>query len=251
MTEQIVALQLYTVRDETTKDFKQTLKYVAEMGYPAVEFAGYGNIDSKDMAALLADFDLRAASSHVSLAALNEDLERELNYCLDIGCTFLVVPWLGPEWRGVESFRKLAPRLNEIGRLSKDRGITLAYHNHDFEFEQHDGKYLLDILLEASDPDLVKLELDTYWASFAGVDPIAYLREHTGRVPLVHLKDMTPERTFAEVGDGTLNISGYYRTAKEMGTRYFIVENDAPRIPSLESARRSLVNLNKIVSETA
>src|SRR5690349_10810379 len=81
MTEQTVALQLYTVRDETAKDFKQTLKYVAEMGYPAVEFAGYGNIASKDMATLLADFDLRAASTHVSLAALNKDLERELNYC--------------------------------------------------------------------------------------------------------------------------------------------------------------------------
>jgi sugar phosphate isomerase/epimerase len=249
MTEQIVALQLYTVRDETAKDFKQTLKYVSEMGYPAVEFAGYGNIASKDMAALLADFDLRAASTHVSLAALNEDVERELNYCLDIGCTFLAVPWLGPEWRTPEGFRKLAPRLNEIGRLSKERGVTLAYHNHNFEFEQQDGKYLLDQLLGATDPDLVKLELDTYWASYAGVDPIAYLHAHSGRVPLIHLKDMTADRNFAEVGDGTLDIPGYCRAAKEIGTHYFIVENDAPSIPSLESARRSLVNLNKIISE--
>jgi sugar phosphate isomerase/epimerase len=251
MTEQIVALQLYTVRDETAKDFKQTLKYVAEMGYPAVEFAGYGNIASRDMAALLADFGLRAASTHVSLAALNEDVERELNYCLDIGCTFLAVPWIGDEWRGPEGFRKLAPRLNEIGRLSKARGITLAYHNHSFEFEQHDGQYLLDILLAATDPSLVKLELDTYWANFAGADPVAYLHAHNGRVPLVHLKDMTADRNFAEVGDGTLDIPGYYRAAKEVGTRYFIVENDAPSIPSLESARLSLVNLNNIINETA
>jgi sugar phosphate isomerase/epimerase len=250
MTEQIVGLQLYTVRDETAKDFKQTLQYVAEMGYPAVEFAGYGNIASRDMAALLADFGLRAASTHVSLTALNEDLERELNYCLDIGCTFLAVPWIGPEWRGAEGFRKLAPRLNEIGRLSKERGITLAYHNHSFEFEQQDGKYLLDILLDATDPDLVKLELDTYWATFAGADAVTYLRAHSGRVPLVHLKDMTADRNFAEVGDGTLDIPGYYRAARESGTRYFIVENDAPSIPSLESARRSLVNLNNIINET-
>ncbi len=251
MTEQIVALQLYTVRDETARNFEQTLKYVSEMGYPAVEFAGYGDISSKDMAALLADLGLRAASSHVALSKLNADVENELNYCLDIGCTYLVVPWLPPEQRSQEDLRKLAPRLNEIGRLSKERGITLAYHNHDFEFVRSGGQYLLDMLLDTTDPAFVKLELDTYWAAFAGVDPVAYLHAHAGRIPLIHVKDMTADRHFSEVGEGTLNISSFCQAASEVGTRYYIVENDAPSIPSLESARRSLVNLNAILNKTA
>lgn len=247
MANHSIGLQLYTVRDETAKDFKATLQYVAEMGYAAVEFAGYGGIGSKEMAGLLAEYGLRAASTHVGLPALEEDLDRELNYCLDIGCTFLVVPWLPPELRSAENFSKLAERLNEFGRHSKERGITLAYHNHDFEFAQHNGGYLLDSLLEATDPELVKLELDSYWAAYAGADPIAYLRKHAGRVPLVHLKDMTADRHFTEVGDGTLDIAGYYRAASEGGAQYFFVENDSPTIPSLESARRSLENLNRLL----
>ena len=240
LAEQTVGLQLYTVRDETARDFKLTLRRVSEMGYPAVEFAGYGNIDSKDMAALLADFGLRAAGSHVALAALEKDIEQELNYCLDIGCTYVIIPWLAPELRQSEQFLGLAACLNRLGKLCKERGLVLAYHNHNFEFVQQDGKYLLDTLLDATDPELVKLELDTYWAAHAGVDPVAYLRHYSGRVPLIHVKDMTPERSFTEVGSGMLDIRGYCEAARGSGAHYYIVENDAPTIPSLESARRSL-----------
>ncbi|MBO0793174.1 MAG: sugar phosphate isomerase/epimerase, partial [Ktedonobacteraceae bacterium] len=238
MTQQNLGLQLYTVRDETARDFRQTLRSVAEIGYQGVEFAGYGSIPSKEMAALLSDLNLRAQSTHVGLDALEADLDAELNYCLDIGCSYLVLPYLGGEWRSAENLLKLATRLNEIGRESQQRGITFAYHNHDFEFQQANGSYLLDLLLDATDPAYVKLELDTYWAAYAGADTIAYLRKRAGRVPLIHLKDMTAQRTFAEVGDGTLDISGFIKAAKEGGAEYFFVENDQPTIPSLESARR-------------
>lgn len=247
MSHSLVGLQLYTIRDETAKDFAKTLRYVSDMGYQNVEFAGYGNLSSKDMATLLADLNLRAASTHVGLHLLEEDFERELNYCLSIGCNFLVVPYITEEWRSEEGLRKLGARLNEFGRLSKERGITLAYHNHDFEFKQTNGKYLLDSLLEATDPNYVKLELDTYWAAFAGVDPAAYIRQHADRVKLIHLKDMTADRKFSEVGDGTLDIPGYIEAAKASDVAYYFVENDAPSIPSLESARRSFENLQKIL----
>ena len=101
----------------------------------------------------------------------------------------------------------------------------------------------MDILLAHTDPTLVKLECDVYWAAYAGVDPSTFLRQHAGRIPLVHIKDMTPERTFAEVGDGTLHIASIIDIARSSGVQEFIVENDAPSIPSLESARRSLENI--------
>src|SRR5579859_8146043 len=248
MSNSSIGLQLYTVRDQTQLDFKKTVRRVAEMGYDAVEFAGYGDLPSKEMAALLAETGLRTAGSHVSLDRLEHDLDGELNYCLDIGCSYLIIPYLAAEWRTAAGFLKLADRLNILGRNCQSRGITLGYHNHDFEFAQEDGRYLLDILTAATDPQSVKLELDTYWAAYAGVDPISYLHSIAGRVALVHLKDMTADRHFSEVGDGTLNIKGYCQAARGAGVRFYIVENDQPTIPSLESARRSLENLRTILS---
>ncbi|MBE3558263.1 MAG: sugar phosphate isomerase/epimerase [Ktedonobacteraceae bacterium] len=249
MANQLVGLQLYTVRDQTAQDFKRTLQSVGEIGYDGVEFAGYGGISSKEMAACLADFNLRALGAHVGLPALEADIERELNYCLDIGCTHLIIPSLERKWCSAEGFRAIAPRLNEVGRRCQERGITLCYHNHDFEFAREDGKYLLDILLDATDAALVRLELDVYWAAYAGADPVAYLRRHAERVSFIHVKDMTASRTFTEVGDGILDIAGYCAAAAESGTRFLIVENDLPQIPSLESARRSHENLRRILKQ--
>jgi sugar phosphate isomerase/epimerase len=242
-----IALQLYTVRDETARDFAGTLRRVAELGYRAVEFAGYGGLSSSELVELLEETKLRAASTHISLATLESDLDRELDYCQTINCASIVLPWLAPDHRSAESFRSLVPFLNEVGRRCHERGIAFSYHNHDFEFVQNDGKYLLDLLLESTDPLVVALEFDAYWAAYAGVDPIAYIRKQAGRVLLVHCKDMAADRSFTEVGDGTLDMAGICRAASEQGTRWYIVENDQPKIPSLDSARRSLENLRGIL----
>lgn len=246
MTNTSIALELYTVRDETARDFSGTIRRVAQMGYPAVEFANYGGLSSTKMAALLKETGLEVAATHVALTALEQDFDKEIDYCLAIGCPFLVVPWLAPELRSSAGFRSLAARFNSFGARCRERGITFGYHNHDFEFAQHDGKYLFDSLLNNTDATLVTLEFDVYWAAYAGVDPSTYLRQHAGRIPIVHMKDMTPERTFTEVGDGILHLDQVYQAAKESGTQWFIVENDKPVMPSLDSARRSLENLQRI-----
>lgn len=116
MNKTSVALQLYTVRDETARDFAGTLRRVAEIGYPAVEFAGYGGLTAEQMTALLAETGLQAASTHVGLANLEQDLEQAISYCLAIGCSYLVVPWLAPELRTAGGMRALATRFNEMGR---------------------------------------------------------------------------------------------------------------------------------------
>jgi sugar phosphate isomerase/epimerase len=242
-----IALQLYTVRDETARDFAGTLHQVAALGYRAVEFAGYGGLDSSQMAALLEETRLRAASTHISLAALENDLDRELDYCQTINCASLVLPWLPPEQRTAESMHALVPFLNEVGRRCHERGIAFSYHNHDFEFAQQDGVALLETLLEHTDPLVVAWEFDVYWAAYAGVDPVSYLRKYAGRVLLIHAKDMAADRTYTEVGDGTLDFAAICRAAHEQGTRWYVVEHDKPTRPSLESARRSLENLRPIL----
>lgn len=245
MTDLLIGLQLYTVRDQTEKDFAGVIRQVAQMGYAGVEFAGYGNLSAKEMAALLSETGLRAASTHIGIHLLDQDADREIDYCLEIGSSFLVVPWIAEEYRSGEGVRRLAERLNTYGQRCQERGITLGYHNHDFEFKSTPEGMFLDNLMAQTDPAFVKLELDTYWAAFAGVDPTEVMRKYAGRVPLIHLKDMTPERTFTEVGDGTLDISSYRAVAQEVGTQWGFVENDSPAIPSLESVRRSFDNLKQ------
>lgn len=244
-----VALQLYTVRDETARDFAGTIRRVAEIGYPAVEFAGYGDLTPEQLAGLLRETGLRAASTHVALDALEGDLDQQLDYCSAISCKHLVLPWLANEYRTAEAFRAMTPRLDDIGRRCAERGISFAYHNHDFEFaasRDEAGKTLLDVLRDGTDAAVVGFEVDVYWAAFAGVDPIELLERYAGRVRLVHVKDLGADRGFAEVGDGTLDMRGICAAAETAGARWLIVENDAPRMPSLESARRSLENLRGI-----
>jgi sugar phosphate isomerase/epimerase len=235
-----VALQLYTVRDETKRDFVGTLRRVAQIGYTGVEFAGYGNLTPQEMVALLAETELTAVGTHLSLDALQDaQLDTSIRYCLDIGCPYIVLPSLPNELRTREGMQALAPRLNAIGQRCQEDGITFAYHNHSFEFARVDGVYLLDYLLQATDPSLVKSELDVYWAAYAGVDPVQYLQTHADRVVLIHLKDMAADRSMTEVGKGILDLPQIRAFAQAHGL-WEIVEQDHPQIPSLESARISL-----------
>ena len=235
-----VALELYTVRDETSRDFAGTLRLVAQIGYTGVEFAGYGNLTSQEMSALLAEIRLYPVSTHVGLDALQgTQLDASIRYSLDIGCPSIILPWLSNEWRTREGLQALAPRLNAIGQRCQEYGITFGYHNHDFEFTRVNGNYLFDYLLQATNPSLVKIELDVYWAAYAGVDPVEFLQTHADRIALIHLKDMAADRSMTEVGKGTLDMRRICEFAQARGL-WGIVEHDHPQMPSLESARISL-----------
>ncbi len=234
-----VALQLYTVRDEASHDFAGTLQRVANIGYAGVEFAGYGNLNSTAMSALLAQTKLKAVSTHLGLDALEgPQLDASIRYCKDIGCSIIVLPSLPKEYRTQEGIRLLAPRLDAIGRQCHEHGITFGYHNHDFEFTRNGAIYFLDYLLQNTDPSLVKIELDVYWVAFAGVDPVSYLQVQADRIILVHLKDMAADRSMTEVGKGILDMQQIFAFAQAHGL-WGVVEHDHPQIPSLESARVS------------
>ena len=234
-----VALELYTVRDETGHDFAGTLQRVADIGYAGVEFAGYGNLNSTAMAALLAQTRLKAASTHLGLDALEgPQLDASIGFCKDIGCPYIVLPSFPKEYRTQEGIRALAPRLDAIGRRCQEQGMTFGYHNHDFEFTRVGAISLLDSLLQNTDPSLVKIELDVYWAAYAGIDPVSYLQVLADRVVLVHLKDMAADRSMTEVGKGILDMQQICAFAQAHGL-WGIVEHDHPQISSLESARIS------------
>ncbi|HKV60060.1 MAG TPA: sugar phosphate isomerase/epimerase [Ktedonobacteraceae bacterium] len=235
-----VALELYTVRDETRRDFEGTLRRVAQMGYAGVEFAGYGNLSAQAMAALLAETGLRVAGTHVGLDGLSgAELDASIRYCHAIDCPAMVLPSLPQERRTLDGIRALGPQLNSIGQRCRAEGIDFGYHNHDFEFTHFEGRTLLDHLLEITDPNLVKIELDVYWAAYASHDPLALLNRLGERIILIHFKDMAPDRSMTEVGKGILDMQGMTAFARQHGL-WAVVEHDHPTLPSLESAKVSL-----------
>ncbi len=240
-----VALQLYTVRDEAAKDYAGTLDQVAAMGYTGVELAGYGGMSAPDLAAKLRALDVRVAGNHVALKRLETELPQVLEECHILRCEYLVCPVLPAELRTPDGYRSLAESLNTMGAAAQTNTLSLCYHNHAFEWETTiDGMAAYDWLLDHTDPALVRIELDVYWVLKAGKDPADYLRQHAGRVPLVHLKDITTDerQTYAPVGTGSVDFAPIF-AATETNTAWYIVEQDQADGSSFDAARTSYANL--------
>ena len=241
-----IALQLYTVRDELARDFEGTLRRVAEIGYTAVEFAGFLERPASKLYAILKELNLQVAGAHVPVEDLETDLEAIVEYHLEIGNQYLVVPSAPEERRrDRKRFRSFAHALNDIGADIQDYGLKICYHNHAYELEDFGGQTGMEILLETTEPETVGIELDTYWIKYGGADPAELLRRLAGRCPLVHLKDMADDeqRSTAEIGTGTMDFDAIFAAAEEAGVQWYIVEQDETARPSLESARISLENL--------
>lgn len=255
LPENPIAVQLYTVREAASKDFAGTLRRLAEGGARAVEFAGYGGMPIGELRALLDTLDLRVAGSHVPLAAWEENPDAALADLVVVGGEYAVVPWLPPERRGsAAETRELAANLNRWAALAKAAGLGFAYHHHDFEFfplpngdgetpsssgGEHGGETIYSIIRDETDPALVGIEVDVYWATRAGVDPAHLLGELQGRVPLLHLKDLGPAPNHADLpaGEGSLRWDEILPAATAAGARWWIIEQDNPADPLADALR--------------
>ena len=247
-----VGLQLYALRDIMKVSVPATLKLVADIGYTEMEFAGYFDHNAKEIKQLLDDNSLTAPSAHIQLDAFDTNLPQILDDAQTIGHKYLVVPWLSEAQRGmgIAPYHALAEKLNNIGEACKKEGITLAYHNHDFEFEVRDGKTPLDVLITETDPNLVAMELDLYWTVKAGKNPIDYFKQYPGRFKLWHVKDLAEDGSFADVGKGTINFQEIFAHGELAGIEHKFVERDqtTDRIATIEQGFKAVSALNKSVS---
>ncbi|WP_434643473.1 sugar phosphate isomerase/epimerase family protein [Thermoanaerobacterium thermosaccharolyticum] len=240
-----LSLQLYTVRNELKDDFIGTLEKVAEVGYKGVEFAGYGGLKASELKKHLERLGLTPTGSHIGLEILKNRLDEEIEYNLEIGNKYIVCPWNKYETK--DDFIEASKLFNEIGEKCRNKGIIFCYHNHNHEFVKFDDEYGLDLIYENADSEFLKAEIDTYWVKYAGEDPVKYIKKYSGRVPLVHLKDMESDtRDFAEIGEGTMNIKDIISASIEVGVEWFIVEQDICKRPPLESAEISFNNIKKM-----
>lgn len=242
-----IALQLYTVRRLAAVDLPGTLKSVAAAGYRSVEVAGLPKTAPGELARLLEAAGLRVAAAHEGIEGLRADASAVAARMTEIGSPRVVVPWMPDrDRRTVDDVRRFAAELGGFARTMAQSGIRLGYHNHDFEFAPLDGTTVWDILLAELSPD-VEIELDVYWASVAGRDPVAEIRAAADRVRLLHMKDRAPgtEPHDAPAGEGILPFPAIVEAARAAGVEWYIAEQDEPHEPleDIASALRHLESL--------
>jgi sugar phosphate isomerase/epimerase len=229
-----IGLQLYTVRGPLAKDFDGTLARVAQVGYKEVEFAGYQGRTAQQVRKSLDTVGLSAPAAHIALAEVQASLGRILNDAAVIGHQWIVVPWIDASMRrSLDGWRAIADALNTAGAAATRAGVGIAYHNHDFEFRPIEGRLPYDVLLERTDPALVKMELDLYWMIKGGQDPLAYFTRWPGRFAMLHVKDSSgpPAHSMRDVGAGTIDFAKLFARQQQAGVSHWFVEHDEPADP--------------------
>ena len=260
-----IGLQLYTVRDAMQQDPAGTLAKVAKLGYNSVEGATYTGsqkfygMEPAAFAGVLKQNGLIMPSSHYVLGeAMNNGQptqgtilhgwDKAVDDAAQVGVKYMVCAYLFDTERGnLDHYKQIADHLNKAGERCKKAGIQLCYHNHDFEFQAQDGKLPYDLLLSQTDKNLVKMELDLYWATKAGHDPVALFKANPGRFPLWHVKDMdkTEKHDFTEVGNGSIDFKRIFAQAKLAGMQYFFVEQDKTPGDPFTSIQQSISYLKR------
>ena len=223
-------LQLYTLRNVIAEDPEATLRQVADFGYTQIEsydgpMGMWWNMRNTGYKSLLDELGMTAISSHANVF---EEFERKANEAAEIGLTFIVCPWVGPQ-ESMDDFRRIAGQFNEMGEIANDLGLRFAYHNHAYSFEELEGELPQDVMMENTDPELVEYQMDIYWVIAAGHDPAGWMQKYPGRFTTCHVKDMAPgdEPESTVLGTGSIDFAQLLPVAAEYGMEEFIVEQEA------------------------
>lgn len=263
-----VGIQLYTIRDAMSADTPRSLKKVSDLGYKNLELAGYSNGEfygytPAEFKKMVNDLGMDIISSHTQVEAAGITLENAklmADAHAELGVKYCIQPWVNDEDRQVETYKKMIAEWNKVGAIMKERGIQFGYHNHNFEFDTLDGLVpYYDLFMPELDADLVTMELDLFWASKAGQDPVEMFNKYPGRFQLLHMKDMrTNEEPFynvykedvCSVGEGVIDFKRILAAKETAGTKYLFVEDDNQgNGKPFEGIETSIVNLTtKILS---
>ncbi len=239
-----VALQVYSIREEAEQDFAKAMQEVKKMGYDGVELAGLYGHSPEEIRDILSETGLIPISAHVSYQEFQRDMQGTVHNYAVIGCKYVAIPNLPEKQRyGSEHFEEFMKNIPAISQACREAGITLLYHNHDFEFRKtEDGEYVLDYMYRIHGGEVLQVELDTCWTKFAGEEPAAYMKKYAGRLPIVHLKDYSLEKgfEFRAVGKGILDFPAILEQAAAGSSEWVVVEQDGhPQYSAMEDARLS------------
>jgi sugar phosphate isomerase/epimerase len=254
-----IGVQLYTVRDVLPQHPLEILQAIEAIGYRQVEIT---MSPEHPIWNELKQTKLKPVSAHVSTDLFEGKNTAKLGAALEEasknGVEFIVYPYVAPANRdGIKGMKKLAKILNEAGQQCKQAGLRLCYHNHAFEFEPIDGTTPLAVLMHETQPDRLGLELDVFWASVGGNDPVTVLKHYSSRVQLLHLKDKAPELkvqynetvpsdAFREVGHGSLDYPAILQAAATTRVEHYFVEQDKTPGDPLASLKQSYEYLSHL-----
>ncbi len=243
MSDAMIGIQLWTVREECKKDFKGTPKALAEMGYDGVESAwNYGGMSPRELGAFLHSQGLHAIGLHTSFDDILNPKSQSYAIARGTNAGFLTT---SPAGEVKKDWKAAVDRMTLAAATSYSQGFTFTCHNHAEELTLFDGVSALDMAL--SRVSLIQFELDTYWLKKGGQDPLSYIRKYARRVPQVHLKDMdAADSSFTEVGNGLIDMKSVIPAAVSAGARWLIIEQDTCKRPALESAKISIETVRKI-----
>lgn len=253
-----IGVQLYTVRTVIPQKPAATLNAIRAMGYTSIEgtLAGFDKLWPDVQAS-----GLKPVSMHLDAALVlqrSDNLARTAEQLKKYGFAYAVFPYLPPANRGgVDAIQALAEKLNWAGEKCHAAGLKFAYHNHAFEFEEVGGAPLFQTLVDQTDAKLVGFEMDAFWVSVAGHDPVETMDHLKGRVRLLHLKDKAegtpvmfkesvPRTAFKEVGHGVIDWAKVLKAASAAGVEQYFVEQDQTPGDPLESLRQSYEYLSKL-----
>jgi len=247
---QPIGVQLYTIRNAMNKDVASTLKKVAEIGYTHVEGASYGggkyySMMPSEFKSLLSSTGLTMPSSHIALNFFENNVEKTIEDAASVGLEYAIMPYLFEGQRKtLDDYKKVIEILNKANEKAKGSGVTIGYHNHDFEFRELEGQIPMDMLMSELDPSVI-MELDLYWVSKVEKDSLEFFKKYPGRTQLWHVKDMddSPERAFAPVGTGTIDFPRIFKEAELSGLKYFFVEQDRTKGDPFDAIKTSYGNV--------
>lgn len=254
MQETQIAAQLYTIREhiKTARHFAASMKRIRQIGYRAVQLSALGPIADADVKQICADNGLTICNTHAALDDLLHDIDAVINQHRLWGCRHVAIGSMPGEFRGSEAgFYRFAEIANGIGQRLAEADLSFSYHNHSFEFVKYSGRSGLDILFAETDPRYMQAELDTYWIQHGGADPVVWIERMTGRMPVVHLKDMVmlpsadgrSQQAMAEVGEGNMNFPAILAACQRAGVEWYAVEQDYCQRDPFESLAISYRNL--------
>ena len=239
-----VGIQLYSIRDAMSADVPGTLKKVSDIGYKNLELASYADgkfygYSPAEFKKLIGDLGLVPLSSHTQVESAGITMDKAklmADSHAELGVKFCIKPWIEPVDRNIEQYKKMIADCNEVGKITKSVGIQFGYHNHNFEFNNINGIVpYYDIFLKEMDADLITMELDLFWASKAGQDPVEMFKKYPGRFQLLHMKDMHHNQApfyevvkddICSVGEGVIDFKKILAAKQTAGAKYIFVEDD-------------------------
>lgn len=251
MSDSVIAVQVYTIRDflKTPEDIASSLKKLKEIGYDWVQLSGLGPIDDNELKKMIDGEGLGVCSTHCKFITFRDEPQKIIDFNLLIGSKY-PAGGMVTEMANAEAIKEYAALANKNGKEFAKHGLTFCYHNHSWELADFGGKTGLEMVYEQTDPDYLQAEIDTYWIQHGGGDPAWWIRKLSGRMPVVHFKDMgitvEREQLFMPVGEGNLNWQSIIAACKEAGVKWYIVEQDRCQVDPFESLKISLENMKQM-----